>query len=85
MTGRHRRNTEPYVNGVAARALDRRHPLWKAGAEQTRTFVGGRGNIAISEQALAAGLSQPEQVVSQIAYRLRRYLRPARPAKIGAA
>ena len=192
MTGRHRRNTEPYVNGVVARALDRRHPLWKAGAEQTRTIVGGRGkrpdillehrsgapiiieaefqpgsavereararlgavlaegggtvehvvalrlpgrlreinqgrlpeavendreyryaawsldragspvrwpaegwlrgglddlanlceNIAVSEQALAAGLSQLERVVSQIAHRLRRDLRPARLAKM---
>ena len=195
MTARHRRNTEPYVNGIVARALDRRHPLWKAGSEQTRTIAGQPGkrpdillehrnggpviieaelepasrvereararlgvalsegggtvehvvalrlpgrlaeinqgrlpeaveenhayrfaswsldregspirwpaqgwlrggmddlanlceNIAISEQALAAGLSQLEQAVSQIAYRLRRELRPARLAKMAEA
>lgn len=43
MTARHRRNTEPYVNGIVARALDRRHPLWKAGSEQTRTIAGQPG------------------------------------------
>lgn len=195
MTSCHRRNTEPHVNTVVARALDRRHPLWKAGSEQTRTIAGGRGkrpdillehrngapiiieaefepastvereaqarlgvtlaeggetvehavalrlpgrlreinqgrlpeavedsrgyrfatwsldragspvrwpaegwlrgglddlanlceNMALSEQALAAGLSQLEQVVSQIAYRLRRDLRPARLAKMAEA
>ena len=192
MTDRHRRNTEPYVNGIVARALDRRHPLWKAGSEQTRTIAGEPGkhpdillehrsgapviieaelepasgverdararlgvalaegggtvehvvalrlpgrlaeinqgrlpeavedergyrfaawsldragspvrwpiqgwlrggmddlanlceNIAVSEQALAAGLNQLETAVSQIAHRLRRQLRPARLAKM---
>lgn len=42
MTGR-RRNTEPHVNGLVARALDERHPLWRTGSEQTRTIAGRRG------------------------------------------